>query len=106
MTSAPRRRRIDRTVKLVIAAIVLLPAAYVMSWLVLSRAVNHGVVSPDVAAWVRPAYRPLILYCDLQRPGADTLTSLWWKFTAKPEIGEQQLGYFLGPQYPTLGIDE
>lgn len=70
MMSADRKQQAVRRIKLaVIAAIVLLPAAYVMSWLVLSRAVNHGVVSPDVAAWVRPVYRPLILYCDLQRPG-------------------------------------
>jgi len=106
MTAPDRKRRIVRTVKLAALAVVLLPVTYVLSWLVLSRAVNQGLVSSDFAQWGRPVYRPLILYCDLQQPGAGTLTNLWWKCTAKHEVSEQQPGWFLGPQYPTLGIDK
>ena len=104
--SADRKPRVARRTWLAVIAVVLLPLAYLLTWLVLSRAVNHGVVSPGVAQWIRPVYRPLILYCDLRKPGSVTLTSLWWEFTAKPEVGEQQQGWFLGPQYPTLGVDE
>ena len=103
---AERGPRITRTLKRSALAIVLLPPAYLLSWLILSRAVNYGLLSSDAAAWVRPIYRPLVIYCDLRQPGAGTLTGWWWKFTAKHEVGEQQLGYFLGPQYPTLGVDK
>ena len=105
MISADRKQRILRVIKWTIIAAMCLPMSYVMSWLVLSREVNYGVVDPDLASWVRPVYRPLILYCDLRKPGAETLTDLWWTVSARRENGTQQRGWFLGPQYPMPGED-
>jgi hypothetical protein len=101
--TAPKARRTLRRALLVLAAIVLLPVVYVASWLGVSRAVNTGLVSVGVGETLRPAYKPLILYCDLKKPGTDTLHRLWWSVSTDTDAGarrDQLPGWFLSPSLP------
>jgi len=103
MMSAERKRRLVRTAKLAVIAVVLLPVEYVGAWLALSRAVNHGVVNTAVGEAVRPVFKPLILYCDLKKPGSDMLYKLWWRVSASSEAGvkrAKQPGWCLSPSLP------
>jgi hypothetical protein len=95
--SRPKRRTVGRVL---LAVVVLLPAWYVAAWLGVSLAVNHGIVGAGAGEAVRPAFKPLILYCDLRKPGSDTLHRLWWTVSANPEIESPQPGWFLAPSLP------
>ena len=99
--TASTKQRIRRCAVLAAIAIVLLPVAYVASWLGVSRAVNTGTVGIGFGEAVRPAFKPLILYCDLQKPGTDTLHRLWWSVSANDGAPRtEQPGWFLSPSMP------
>lgn len=75
MTVSPRVRR--RTL-FALAVVVLLPAWYVATWIVVSRAAHKGTISRTTAATIRPAFVPILSYCDSSLPASDALVSLWW----------------------------
>jgi len=62
----PRKRRIARRVALICAAIVMLPVWYVVSWLIVSRAVHDGHINPYSLERFRPVFAPLVSYCDFR----------------------------------------
>lgn len=99
-TASTKRRVLRRTVTAA-AVIVLLPFVYVGSWLGFSRAVNTGVVGVGVGESFLFVFKPLIVYCDSQKPGTDTLYRLWWSISANEGASrEQQPGWFLSPSLP------
>jgi hypothetical protein len=62
-----------------VGVVVLLPVWYVLAWLTVSRAAGSGLIGSGTANLVSPAFVPLIRYCDQPRPGARSLSELWWR---------------------------
>jgi hypothetical protein len=63
---------------MVFAVLVTLPAWYIAAWFAVSRAAGIGIISVGIADSLRPAFSPIIRYCDTGRPGASRLSELWW----------------------------
>jgi len=78
-----RSRRIIRRAVMALAVVVLLPVWYVGTWLVLSRAAREDMIDGSMTAQIRPAFVPLIWYCNSDLAGAELLHDIWWT-TAKP----------------------
>jgi hypothetical protein len=79
------KRRIVRRVGLGVTAVLLLPVWYVAAWLVVSRAAHDRIISAETTMKMRPAFRPIKLYCDADLPGGAALRDLWWKVNPTPE---------------------
>ena len=74
----PRTRRIvRRSVITVVAAIVLLPSAYISAWVLVSRAALQGHISRATAKNIAPTFAPIKTYCRDRRPGWKLLSRLW-----------------------------
>jgi hypothetical protein len=72
------KRRILRRVALTIATVALLPLWYVAAWLTVSRAEHDRLISFSTAQRVRPAFVPLLRYCESELPGSRLLGRTWW----------------------------
>lgn len=98
--TAHRRRRIALT----IAAVILLPVWYVLTWLTISRAERDGHISLALTQKLRPAFVPLLEYCESERLGSSVLGQVWWSvnppriFTGVSDNGAQFRGWI----HPTL----
>jgi hypothetical protein len=74
-----RQRRIVRSLVLVVVAPLLLIAGYISTWLVVSRAARENLIGSNTALNLRPAFAPLIRFCDTEYPGGVALNGLWWR---------------------------
>ena len=94
-----RHRRIVRWGLLGVCGILLLPVWYVLTWLAVSRAAGDGLIGNSTATFIRPAFLPLIRYCDQPRPGARTLSELWWRTNPLHELHKAP-GTYIQPANP------
>jgi hypothetical protein len=74
-----RRRRIVRRAVMALAVVLLLPVWYVAAWLAVSRAAHDGMIRPATVLTIRPAFAPLITYCESELPAAAWLRGVWWR---------------------------
>ncbi|MFO1092256.1 MAG: hypothetical protein U0992_02945 [Planctomycetaceae bacterium] len=73
-----RKRRIVRRILWISLAIVLLPAWYAASWMMISRLALDNYISNSTAEATRPVFKPLLRFCESDLPGAHALSDLWW----------------------------
>lgn len=81
-----RPRRLTRYVALTLAAVVVLPAAYVASAVSLTFAYAAGCVPDSLLEVVVPVYEPLSLYIDAEYPGAEPIL---WACELASNVGEE-----------------
>lgn len=93
----PRTRRVVRRIALTLAAVVLLLVWYVGAWLTVSRAEHDRMITAATARKVRPAFVPILKYCDSDLPGAGFLSHLWW--SVNPPMLD-----FSQPRFPGPGV--
>lgn len=74
----PRKRRIVRRVLWTFAAVAVLPVWYLAAWLTVSRAEHDRIINFATAQKVRPAFVPLLSYCESDLPGSGVLRRTWW----------------------------
>jgi hypothetical protein len=98
------RPRIIRRAVMALAVVVLLPGWYVASWLSISRLADEGFVSRGTTNTIRPAFEPVLLYCECGMPGADVLTKTYWAVNPTPPdvfvSGERWQIYPIRPSGP------
>src|SRR5262245_37143242 len=75
----PRKSRIVRLAVMVVAAVVLLLSGYVSSWFTVSWAERTGTIAPLTAERLRPAFFPVLQFCESDLPGAGILADAWWR---------------------------
>jgi len=73
-----RRHRIVRRAVMALVVVVLLPIGYVGVWLAISRAEHDGHIGRATVQGIRPAFVPLVRYCESELPGSDVLGEMWW----------------------------
>ena len=78
---------------MVMAGGVLLVVWYVGAWLLVSRAAREGMIGWGTAKLIRPAFAPLILYCDTRLPGGDAVSDLWHAVAGRPTVSS-----YVGPE--------
>lgn len=77
MVQSSRSHRITRCGVSIVAATTLLAVWYVAAWLTASRAVHDGIVSMQTAQTIRPAFVPLIRFCNSDLPASGWLRCVW-----------------------------
>jgi len=78
-----RPRRIVKWTAIAVVAPLLLLASYVSAWLAVSNAYYRAQISSTTADHAAIAFRPIVLYCDTDMPGADTLCRVWWRMNSR-----------------------
>lgn len=73
-----RSRRIVKCAWISAAVLMLLPVWYVSAWLTVSRAEHDGHISITTAQKIRPAFAPLLDYCESELPASGLLRHIWW----------------------------
>jgi hypothetical protein len=82
-----RKRRIVRTVVLMLALPLLLLTGYVSTWIAVSKSARENFISQNTALTLRPAFAPLIRFCDSESPGGAELNRLWWTINPRKIVG-------------------
>jgi hypothetical protein len=78
MATSRKRRFVKRAV-LAVAGVVLLVSGYVSSWFTVSWAERTGTIAPLTAERLRPAFFPVLQFCESDLPGAGILADAWWR---------------------------
>jgi hypothetical protein len=90
-----RKRRIARTVLLILALPLLLLTGYVSTWIAVSKAARENLISSSTALALRPVFAPLIRFSDTEYPGGTGLNRLWWGINPRRVVtkGNVQIEY-------------
>lgn len=74
-----RARRTVRWIVIAVSTPILLLSWYIAAWFAVSRAIHNGYINGTTAQTIRPAFVPLLKYCESELPGARRLCDLWWR---------------------------